>query len=134
MFKNIFSFNGRIRRTEFGISYIIYFVIYLIMLYIQNAERELAIFILLGFISLIWFLWAQGAKRCHDIGKSGWWQIIPFYFLWMLFQDGYPGENEYGDDPKNRVEFSADDYVSPPPMINGPERPADDEQNPAINS
>jgi uncharacterized membrane protein YhaH (DUF805 family) len=104
------------------------------MLYIQSAERSVAIFIFLGFIPLLWFLWAQGAKRCHDIGKSGWWQIVPFYVLWMLFQAGDPYENEYGDNPKNPHEFGAEDYVSPSPMIDGNEHPIDDEQNPALDS
>jgi uncharacterized membrane protein YhaH (DUF805 family) len=43
---------------------------------------------------------AQGAKRCHDRGNSGIWQIIPFYGLWMLFADGDLGRNEYGANPK----------------------------------
>jgi len=49
---------------------------------------------------LLWFLWAQGAKRCHDLGKNGWWQIIPFYVLLLVFQDGQPGLNKYGFNPK----------------------------------
>jgi uncharacterized membrane protein YhaH (DUF805 family) len=56
---------------------------------------------LLILIPIIWFRLAQGAKRCHDIGKNGWWQIIPFYIFVMLFQDGDLGRNEYGSNPKN---------------------------------
>jgi len=112
MFKNIFSFNGRIRRTEFGISYIIYFVVYLVLLAVtgmfhQNKE------LFFVFIPLVWFLLAQGTKRCHDLGKSGWWQIIPFYVLWLLFQDGDPNENEYGDNPKGNILYNTEDYQEP---------------------
>ena len=49
----------------------------------------------------MWFQWAQGAKRCHDRNCSGWWQLVPFYALWMLFADGERGLNQYGPDPKN---------------------------------
>ena len=49
---------------------------------------------------MLWFLWAQGAKRCHDRGASGWFQIIPFYVFWMLFADSNYGMNEYGANPK----------------------------------
>jgi uncharacterized membrane protein YhaH (DUF805 family) len=99
MFKNPFSFEGRIRRTEYGVSFIIYAVIAVIINAIMASSRDAGIFGL-AYIPMLWFLWAQGAKRCHDVGNSGWWQLIPFYALWLLFQDGQAGSNQYGDNPK----------------------------------
>ena len=101
MFSNPFSFEGRIRRTEYGISLIIYFVIALIVNVILESGEEAAI-LGLAYIPMLWFLWAQGAKRCHDIGNNGWWQIIPFYVFWLIFAKGEFGiANYYGRKPKN---------------------------------
>ena len=99
MFKNPFSFEGRIRRTEYGISNIIYAVIAVIVNAIMASSRDAGI-LGLAYIPMLWFLWAQGAKRCNDLGNNGWWQLIPFYALWLLFQDGQPGSNQYGENPK----------------------------------
>src|SRR5688500_8918807 len=102
MFKNPFSFEGRIRRTEYGLTFIIYMVLYMIALtLIQVVGDAGAILGMLIIIPMIWFVWAQGAKRCHDIGRSGWMQIIPFYFFFLLFEDGQQGRNEYGHNPKD---------------------------------
>ena len=103
MFENPFSFNGRIRRLEYAISFIMYLVMYtsIIGSVIQpDAEDNNPIVFLIIAIPILWFLWAQGAKRCHDLGNSGWYQLIPFYVFWMLFQDGQADENEYGEYPK----------------------------------
>ena len=106
MFRNPFSFTGRIRRTEYGLSMIICFFINLFMQGIVNVAAEsdaasaLLILYLIMLIPYLWFIWAQGAKRCHDRGNSGWFQIIPFYGLWMLFAEGEVGTNEYGNSPK----------------------------------
>jgi uncharacterized membrane protein YhaH (DUF805 family) len=102
MFKNPFSFKGRIRRTEYGISFIIYVVVAGFLNVLLETGDEFA-FLGLAYIPLMWFIWAQGAKRCHDRGNNGWYQIIAFYGLWMLFADGEPGVNEYGPNPKEIV-------------------------------
>ena len=108
MFKNPFSFEGRIRRTEYGISLLIYFAVYFTIAALAAAAASqstagMLVFVLM--IPLVWFFWAQGAKRCHDIDRNGWWQIIPFYFLFLLFEDGHPGRNEYGSNPKHPEEI-----------------------------
>lgn len=99
MFNEPFSFDGRIRRSEFGISYIIYVFIAVIINIIAMAGRN-AEFVYIAYIPLIWFLLSQGSKRCHDRGNSGWYQLIPFYALWMLFGDSEKGTNQYGQNPK----------------------------------
>tara|TARA_B110000240_G_C13337466_1_gene383993 strand:- start:197 stop:772 length:576 start_codon:yes stop_codon:yes gene_type:complete len=98
MFASPFSFDGRIRRTEFGISMIIYFILYTFLTIILATGKAPIIGLII--IPILWFISAQGAKRCHDLGNSGWWQIIPFYGFWMLFQNGQPGINLYGQNPK----------------------------------
>lgn len=100
MFKNLFSFEGRIRRTEYGISFIIYIVIAVIINLMIEETRGNAGFLAFAYIPLLWFLWAQGAKRCHDVGNTGWWQLIPFYGFWLLFQEGDVMSNKYGENPK----------------------------------
>lgn len=113
MFKAPFSFEGRIRRTEYGLSVIIYAVALTIIqliigamiagsssTYSSSDSSGTVVIFLIFLIPMLWFLWAQGAKRCHDLGNSGWWQLIPFYGFWLLFQDGQHGANQYGNNPK----------------------------------
>ena len=101
MFRAPFSFNGRIRRLEYGLSFLIYFLYEIFLEIVLEETGEVGLYFLLA-IPELWFLWAQGAKRCHDRGNSGWYQIIPFYSLWMLFADGDVGDNYYGSNPKGK--------------------------------
>jgi uncharacterized membrane protein YhaH (DUF805 family) len=100
MFKQSFSFDGRIRRLEYGLSFMIYIVYFYIirLLFFSSYDSNIMgyVFLIPGYI----FLWAQGSKRCHDRNNSGWYQLIPFYGLWMLFASGDEGVNNYGESPK----------------------------------
>ncbi|WP_378174661.1 DUF805 domain-containing protein [Aquimarina sp. SS2-1] len=100
MFKNPFSFSGRIRRLEYGLSYIIFLASFFLLGVITEIIPEAESLIILMTIPSYWFLLAQGAKRCHDLGNSGFFQIIPFYGLFMLFGEGNYGANKYGYNPK----------------------------------
>jgi uncharacterized membrane protein YhaH (DUF805 family) len=96
MFSKPFSYKGRIRRLEYGITLIIFYLGIVFIGGMAEAEETLGILAL----PLYWVYIVQGAKRCHDLGNSGWYQLIPFYFFWMIFAKGDDGINEYGPNPK----------------------------------
>lgn len=95
---NVGSFEGRIRRIEYVITFIVVMIsITVLNLYYADLEWY-GILMWHGFN--IYLMTSQGAKRCHDLGNSGWFQLIPFYTFWMLFARGQIGRNRYGSDPK----------------------------------
>ncbi len=98
MFSKPFSFDGRIRRIEYGISFLITLIaVTLVNDFVKSGRYPL---VGLAYIPLYWFFFAQGAKRCHDYGRNGWWQIIPLYPFIMIFTNGQIELNEYGLNPK----------------------------------
>ena len=105
MFKSPFSFSGRITRTEFGLTLIIFFfslmAIFINMVFIDSVLGFKLSFIL--FFAAIWFRIAQSTKRCHDINVSGWYQLIPFYTFALLFENGKTRVNKYGASPKTVI-------------------------------
>lgn len=109
---NIFSFSGRIRRTEYAVTQIlisfvagILFFGFGVSLFAggESAAASAMVIFFIGVLLMSWVSLAAGAKRCHDRGNSGFFQLIPFYGLWMLFGDGDHGTNRYGADPKGRM-------------------------------
>lgn len=132
MFTALFSFDGRIRRLEWGLTALIMnigvtIVCALIALICfgpaffsaiggsgldsvaaVGAGAIIAIILYIAvFVVTMWISLAQNTKRCHDLDQSGWLQLVflvPFigwiFTIWLLFVDGTPGPNRYGDSPK----------------------------------
>ncbi len=108
MFKNPFSIKGRIRRLEYGLSLIIYYFLSTILSAVssrinEKTEGVLFIFILIPLLGVYWFLLAQSVKRSHDINNSGFYILIPFYILWLIFKEGESGFNEFGENSKGTI-------------------------------
>jgi len=40
---------------------------------------------------------AAEVRRMHDVGKSGWFILVPFYNLVLLCTPSNPSSNKYGD-------------------------------------
>ena len=111
LFLNPFSFSNRIGRLEyfFSLLAVVLFTILtqLITFEIKRYNPNLAYFdtiilyLLMQLFSFpIWWLkFAQTAKRCHDVGVSGWMQFIPLYNLYLIFKKGENKSNKFGDLP-----------------------------------
>ena len=105
------DFNGRARRQEFWMYILFYYVVIFgtaIVDAIVNAIIGIPVLFLgIAVLGLIVPTLAVTVRRLHDISKSGWYifvSLIPFvggfYLLYLLVQDGTPGSNEYGANPK----------------------------------
>lgn len=104
MLRKPFSFKGRIGQSEYVFSMMLYFV-YCILLskigYVSDGPVA-GMVLLLGFAVAVWFLFAQGVKRSHDIGNSGWYTFIPLYLFYLLFKEGDSGINTFGANPRGK--------------------------------
>ncbi|WP_028979550.1 DUF805 domain-containing protein [Sporocytophaga myxococcoides] len=101
--KNYALFSGRARRSEYW-----YFVLF-------NIIFSIGIGIVCGLISIpeLSYVYsiavlipglAVGVRRMHDVGKSGWFLLIPFYNLILAVTEGEIGSNQYGPSPKEDTE------------------------------
>ena len=100
--KRYAQFTGRARRAEYWYFALFNFLLSLVIGGVANLIK----FPLLGtIVSLGLFVpaIAVGIRRMHDVGKSGWFFLIPIYNLILACTEGQTGENEYGPDPKGGV-------------------------------
>ena len=111
MMNGLFSFDGRINRlTWWGYQLLLLLVLGVALgplLLIGNSGILTAVTIAWMIILLVvagWSGYAVGAKRLHDMGRSGWWILLhfiptigPFIILvWLGFFTGDQIRNEYG--------------------------------------
>lgn len=93
-----FSFKGRIGRVQLILSYVVGFVVWFASFFLYYLEYNSNIFLLFLACTVVffWFLYAQCAKRCHDLGKSGAWMFVPFWNVLLFFAEGEEQDNQYG--------------------------------------
>ena len=104
-YKKYADFTGRARRKEFWMFVLFYFIVSIVLGIVDSIIGFQLLGLLFSLGSLIPSL-AIGARRLHDTGRSGWWQLlylIPLIGLIImivfLVQDSHP-DNEYGPNPK----------------------------------
>ncbi|MGB7392793.1 MAG: DUF805 domain-containing protein [Pricia sp.] len=100
--KNYADFEGRARRKEYWMFFLINMMIsYGLMILAVIAELSVLLFAsTLYSIAVIIPSLGVAIRRMHDVGKSGWFILVPIYSFILLCSKGEQGENKYGADPK----------------------------------
>lgn len=96
-----FSFKGRIGRLQLILSYVVGFVAWLASFLLFDIEHSdgnggVILLFIACTVAFFWFIYAQCAKRCHDLGKSGAWMFVPFWNILLFFAEGEKKDNQYG--------------------------------------
>ena len=99
--KNYAVFDGRARRREFW-SFVLVDAGILTLLILLDALIFGTPGILYTIYSLAVFIprIAVGTRRMHDTNRNGWWQLLPIANIIYAAEDGKPGTNRYGTNPK----------------------------------
>ncbi len=101
--KQYADFNGRARRKE-------YWMFFLFNMIISYGITFIAIGLEVPSLSIVSTIYsfavlvpgiAVAVRRMHDVGKSGWYCLIPIYNIILACTDGEQGSNEYGPNPKD---------------------------------
>ena len=97
--QNYFNLNGRARRSEYW-YFVIFNVIISVTLTVFGEFTGLSIISSIYTLAMLAPSIAVAVRRMHDVGKSGWFVLIPIYNLVLAVTEGNKGTNEYGPDPK----------------------------------
>ncbi len=107
-FKKFADFNGRSGRAEYWYFFLFNIIAAIILSTLDNIifiRNELLvingmivnIFILSPVYALITLIpgLAVAVRRMHDVGKSGWFLLIPIYNIVLLCSEGTTGDNKF---------------------------------------
>lgn len=119
------DFSGRARRSEFWYFVLFTFIVGIVASILDTVlgtDYDTGSGGLISTVTSLGLLLPQlavGARRLHDINKSGWWQLIGIIPIigWILVivwfaTDTKSGDNRFGADPKNGPTGA---YPPPPP-------------------
>jgi uncharacterized membrane protein YhaH (DUF805 family) len=106
-------FSGRARRKEYWYFFLFNTIISIVLGIIDFATGSFDLEVGMGLLGGIYALAvlipaiAVSVRRLHDTKRSGWYVLIAFVplvgglaLLVFMVQDGSPGQNQYGADPK----------------------------------
>ena len=101
-------FSGRARRKEYWMFCLFNIIIGFILGVIEgiagiNSGNNGSILPSIYQLAILIPSIAVGVRRMHDVGKSGWFLLIPIYNLILTVTEGNKGDNQYGTDPKTDV-------------------------------
>ena len=114
--KKYATFDGRARRSEYWYFVLFSIIISLVLGYVDSMISGGDLYST-GILESIYSLAvlvpsiAVAIRRMHDVGKSGWFLLIPIYNLILACTEGEHGRNQYGADPKGGDDGDITDHL-----------------------
>jgi uncharacterized membrane protein YhaH (DUF805 family) len=100
-------FEGRARRKEYWIFFLINLVITFVLAFLEGLAGGPGIVSAIYSLAVLIPGIAVSIRRLHDTDRSGWWLLIALIpvigtivLLVFMALDGTPGANQYGPNPK----------------------------------
>ena len=98
-FQNYAIFTGRASRAEYWYFVLFHFIASFCFAFVCGIFGKLELSFLYTVIALLPAI-SVSVRRMHDVGKSGWFCLIPIYNFILAVSEGDKGDNQYGPDPK----------------------------------
>jgi uncharacterized membrane protein YhaH (DUF805 family) len=105
--KNYVGFEGRARRKEYWMFFLISFIINIVLLILENVGNLPSVLSGLYSLAILLPSLAVTVRRLHDTGRSAWWLLIGLIpligaIILIVFtcQDSQESDNQYGPNPK----------------------------------
>lgn len=100
-------FEGRARRREYWFFVLFNLIISFVLGFIEGLVGGPGVLGAIYALAVLIPGIAVAVRRLHDTGRSGWWLLIALVpivgfivLLVFMVQDGTPGPNQYGPNPK----------------------------------
>lgn len=100
-FKKYSDFTGRATRTQYWMYILFYLIIYIVLTVVDTTLGFFALSLIYSIVMFVPSI-SIAARRLHDTGRSGWWQLIALIpllgsliLIFFLVQDSAE-DNEYG--------------------------------------
>ena len=103
------SITGRMNRGAYAQRLLLMAVVSIALQFMVGPFQSPELVLLLIVVASVYMtVYAIGiaARRLHDLGKSGWWQLLSLipivnlaFALYLLFFKGEEGDNRFGPDP-----------------------------------
>lgn len=104
--KNTFNFKGRARRREFGWFNFISLIIGVVLSIFADLSKSIGLVTFADILAITYNLYSYGltltvislvTRRLHDIGLSGWWQLLFYVPLFALYFRVYQLTGSFND-------------------------------------
>jgi uncharacterized membrane protein YhaH (DUF805 family) len=105
--KKYTEINGRATRREFWTFFLVSIAIEFVLGCIEGLLDIPGIVSGLYSFAVLMPMITAGVRRMHDTGRSGWWVLLPIGNIIFWVEEGNPGPNKFGPNPKSVMPSSS---------------------------